>query len=76
MSAQLLLTRNLDELGMLHVTVRKISTVERQYRSGMAKGQTGKECSLISEALGSQGKTQQGRDIQPEILLQWQSAFK
>lgn len=38
------------------VTVRKISTVERQYRSGMAKGQTEKECSPTSEDPGSQGK--------------------
>jgi len=36
----------------LCVTVRKINAMERQYRSEMAKGQTGKECALISKDLG------------------------
>ena len=54
----------------------KIAAMEKQYRNGMSKGQTENECSLPHKGLGPQGKTPQGRDLQPEILPHWQSALK
>ena len=44
----------------------KIAAMEKQYRNGMSKGQTENECSLPHKGLGPQGKTPQGRDLQPE----------
>jgi len=58
------------------VTVRKISALERQCRSGTEKGQAGKEPSPVSEDPRLQGKTPQGRNLQSQILPQWQSALK
>ena len=54
--------------------VGKISTVESQYRSGMAKGQTG----MLTPLQGSElkGKISTRRDLQQEILPQWQPALK
>jgi len=50
--------------------------VEMQYRSAMAKGQTGKKYSPISKGISLQEKTPKGKDLQPEIFTQSQSALK
>jgi len=38
--------------------------MEREYRSGIAKGQTGNKCSLDYEDISSSRKIPQGRDLQ------------
>ena len=58
------------DLLWLLVSVGKVSVVEWQKRW------TGKQCSPISNDLGSQGKTPQRRDLQKQILPWWQSALK
>ena len=67
------------------VTIRKINTMERWYKRCNDRGTNAierckkgrkKDCSPISEDLGSRGKTPQRRDLQKEILPQWQSALK
>jgi len=64
------------------VTIRKINTVEEQYRNVIAKGPVWMEQYYKGKVLTHlwrprlTGKTPQGTDLQPEILPQWQSALK
>ena len=66
------------------ITIRKIKAVEGQYRSITAKGPaqtrwySTRKIKVLTCLWRSHltGKTPQGRDLQPEILPQWQSALQ
>ena len=58
------------------VTVGKISVVERWYKSEMERGTNRERTFTCNWRFRLTGKTPQGKDLQPEILPQWQSALK